>query len=309
MTTGGERRPSRTLTNRVLRLLLWSGALVFSLLAFPAILPWVLAFWVLYVVLVARKSIFETTLALLFSSSLLLLREPTNPFAIAYALIAIAAIAVFIMSPATRQLCLAFVVVATIAFLVHRYFAIRSSTPVANGPVVCLGDSLTSGLPSVGGYPPYLSELIPNQIHNFGREGITVEEAAKMSSEILGLKPATVVIELGGHDFLKKQSRQSTKQELVELIGTFQSQGCRIVLCEIPRGFILDPFFGLEREIARELDLDLISDSMIRKLVLFSPFAPPGIWLGEESRYSDDGLHPNDRGNRMMAKTISRHLK
>ena len=81
-----------------------------------------------------------------------------------------------------------------------------------------------------------------------------------------------------------------------------------MLLCEVPRGFIFDPFFGLERELAREYDLDLVPDTMIRKLVLFSPYAPPGLWLPKNFRYSDDGLHPNAAGNRMLARQLARHL-
>ena len=96
------------------------------------------------------------------------------------------------------------------------------------------------------------------------------------SRNSLHSQPSIVVIELGGHDFLKKHSRQDTKKALKQLIEVCEASGARVVLCEIPRGFILDPFFGLEREIAREMDLDLIPDSMIRRLVLFSPFCSAG---------------------------------
>ena len=116
------------------------------------------------------------------------------------------------------------------------------------------------------------------------------------------------MVELGGHDFLKKRSRAATKSSLVSIIRQLQNANAHVVLCEIPRGFIVDPFLGIEREIAREMDLDLIPDSMVRRLVLFSPFAPPGIWLTKENRYSDDGLHPNDHGNAMMARTVAKYV-
>ncbi len=79
---------------------------------------------------------------------------------------------------------------------------------------------------------------------------------------------------------------------------------------EIPRGFLTDPYAGLERELARQYDLELISDSAIRQLVLFSPYAPPGMWM-KEGHLSDDGLHPNARGNAHLAEQATcalRHL-
>ncbi len=69
--------------------------------------------------------------------------------------------------------------------------------------------------------------------------------------------------------------------------------------------FITDPFAALERQMAREKGLELIPDTAIRRLVLWSPYAPPGMWLRPESHLSDDGLHPNPRGNRMLAGYVA----
>jgi hypothetical protein len=60
--------------------------------------------------------------------------------------------------------------------------------------------------------------------------------------------------------------------------------------------------------LARRYDLQLVSDSTIRWFVLFSPICPPGIWLGPESHFSEDGLHPNERGSKLLATNISRAL-
>jgi hypothetical protein len=80
-----------------------------------------------------------------------------------------------------------------------------------------------------------------------------------------------------------------------------------VVLMEIPRGFLTDPYAGVERELARQYDLELISDSAIRQLVLFSPYAPPGMWING-NHLSDDGLHPNSRGNEHLANRVARSL-
>jgi lysophospholipase L1-like esterase len=63
----------------------------------------------------------------------------------------------------------------------------------------------------------------------------------------------------------------------------------------------MDPYGGLERELAREYDLELIHDGVIRQLVIFSPFTP----LGKSGRVlSDDGLHPNAAGNAFLADRV-----
>lgn len=57
----------------------------------------------------------------------------------------------------------------------------------------------------------------------------------------------------------------------------------------------------------REHDLELVSDTAIRNLVLWSPHAPPGMWIGEPY-LSDDGLHPNTNGNKDLAERVAKAL-
>ena len=303
---------------RIRNLVLFSFAVVFSLLAFPSttwvvLLCWIAVSWFTH----ANRAV--SVGAILFSCMIILLREPTNSLAITYSFVAVVVSVLVATSKVTarrtRNAAMCCLLISGLAFGAERRFATTSSTAKrsqvsqqSNGGVVCLGDSLTSGLPSIGGFPTHLQEYTNAEVHDFGREGITIAEAKPLISEIKVIRPGVVVVELGGHDFLKKHSRQATKVALQQLIKQCEDVGARVVLCEIPRGFIFDPFFGLEREIAREMDLDLIPDSMIRQLVLFSPFAPPGMWLPKNSRYSDDGLHPNEQGHRMLARTVASYL-
>ena len=92
-----------------------------------------------------------------------------------------------------------------------------------------------------------------------------------------------------------------------QLFAAARSVNAEVVLIEVPRGFIVDPFAGLERELAREHDLELISDAAIRNLVLWSPSCPPGIWSGGPY-LSDDGLHPNARGDEYLANVVLKSL-
>ena len=131
----------------------------------------------------------------------------------------------------------------------------------------------------------------------------------KLVPDIVDLNPHTVVIELGGHDFKNGDSRLETEANLQEMIQRFQACGSKVVLVEIPRGFINDPWYGFERQLARKHDLALVPDTMIRRLVFWSPIIPPGSIVSESNRLSKDGLHPNKAGNQMMAKTIAGYLK
>ena len=78
-----------------------------------------------------------------------------------------------------------------------------------------------------------------------------------------------------------------------------------MVIVEIPRGFVSDPFFGIERELAAKFDLQLIPDTIVRRFVFFSPIVPPGIWLDPKHHLSVNGLHPNQRGQIEFAKIVA----
>jgi len=175
-------------------------------------------------------------------------------------------------------------------------------------PIICVGDSLTTGLSANEAYPDYLRELVRVPVVNLGRAGVTARDMTKHLPEILEQLPQFVIIELGGHDFLRGYGREATRASLVQIIEACQQAGADVVLVEIPRGFITDPFSGLERELAREYDLELIADSAIRMLVVRSPAIP---MVGEVSRphWSDDGLHPNVAGARMLARVVYRTLR
>lgn len=175
-------------------------------------------------------------------------------------------------------------------------------------PVVCVGDSLTTGLSAKEAYPEYLQELVSIPVINFGRAGVTSRDMTKYLPDICRHHPQVVVIELGGHDFLRGYGRTATRESLVHFIEACQDAGADVVLAEIPRGFITDPFSGLERELARQYDLELIPDSAIRMLVVRSP-AIPVVGAIAKPHYSDDGLHPNVAGAQMLADVVHRRLR
>ena len=76
-----------------------------------------------------------------------------------------------------------------------------------DGPVVCFGDSMTN-LGKPGGYPRNLQRLISPPVHNLGIGGISAKDTVEsFLPELTRLNPQVVVIELGGHDFLKGYSR------------------------------------------------------------------------------------------------------
>ncbi|MEZ6102648.1 MAG: GDSL-type esterase/lipase family protein [Pirellulaceae bacterium] len=197
-------------------------------------------------------------------------------------------------------------IVATTTFGVMRWFAANTSRELVldDRPIACLGDSLTDY-----GYPQELEKLISVPVADFGVNGIKTDHGIKMIPDILAANPQLVVIELGGHDYnADRKPRSATRSNLAKLIEAFLDQEIAVILVEIPRGFISDPYDGLERELAGQYDLQLIDDSVIRSFVFNGPMIPPGMWLDPSRRYSDDGLHPNTLGNQIFARVVCQSL-
>lgn len=193
------------------------------------------------------------------------------------------------------------------AFIGGRWFDAMTSQQWQLTPdrsVVCLGDSLTEG--TKGGYPAELAKLLSVPVLNFGRNGYTTTDAIKdLLPKIEQEKPQVVVLEIGGHDFRLGESRNKTKDRLRQIISRCQSVNAEVLIVEIPRGIVQDPWAGLERELAAEFDLQLISDTTIRRFVFFGPMVPPGSWLSKEHHLSKDSLHPNKAGQIVFAQVVA----
>lgn len=308
-----DRAPSRY---RFLRTLALTVALILSLLVFPAYLPWMAAGWLI----LATFFLFRGQSGWLPLAACLVLVVAKGPAwlpgtlvfleALAVSLLAIAAIAWWKSSPSQRLWGLRTIYVAIWAlwvFFCYDYSTAgqASAVPAWNEQrsVVCLGDSLSAD-PKHGSYAEVLQARVKAPVINLALPGISTEQALKLLPELRQARPQVVVVELGGHDYNQGEPRAQTKANLEKIITTAKEAGAQVVLMEIPRGFICDPYFGLERELARKHDLQLISDSVIRNLVLWGPQIPPGMWFQDE-RLSYDGLHPNDAGNRWLADHVA----
>jgi lysophospholipase L1-like esterase len=178
-----------------------------------------------------------------------------------------------------------------------------------NRPVVCLGDSMTS-LGLFGGYPQELRKRISLPVVDIGTGGWSAKQViATLMPEVAGHDPQAVVVELGAHDFLRFHSRAATKANLKAIIAACRRMGAEVILMEIPRAYMFDPFWGLEREIAREEDVELMPDTAMRILFLHSPSLPPGSWWGGPYLTDESGIHPNAAGNQVLAEHVTRALE
>jgi acyl-CoA thioesterase-1 len=281
-----------------------------SLIAFPAEIPWMAAAWIACHTLAATRQR-PAWLPLFACLALLLAKRPPWFPGMLLLIIALGSVGSFRLvrrprtarrKPAAGRIALALLWLAWLAAALDWRAAVHVSRQAAisgNRPIVCLGDSLTAS-----GYPHELGRIICLPVVHRGVDGITTGDALAMLPGILELRPQAIVVELGGHDYLRGHGEKACRRNLERIIESCRAAGAQLVLIEIPRGIASDPFRGLERRLARRFDLELVSDASLRGCVLLSPYAPPGMWLPASWHLSDDGLHPSDRGNAVLARQV-----
>jgi acyl-CoA thioesterase I len=289
-----------------------------ALLAFPSAVPWMIAGWLLWHTVAAARGR-PAWLPLLACLGILLTKRvywPPSLFLLAVAMLIVAIVRAVRSRIGQRHMPGSWVTTsvlwaAWLLFILDWRMSVSSSRDmqlVDGRPVVCLGDSLTSGLLPEKGYPDVLAEMLTIPVVNLGQSGINAHAALELLPRVRDADPQILVLAIGGHDFLQGRSRAETRRGLKRLVESCRALGAEVVLMEMPRGFMIDPYSALEREIARQYDLQLISDSAIRRLVLWSPVSPPGIWSPASWHLSDDGIHPNRRGTRHLAETVAAAL-
>jgi acyl-CoA thioesterase I len=292
-----------------------------SLLIFPDDIPWLIAVWLLaYTLLVLRQ---RHALVCLGICAAVLVAKRLTP---APGLLTLLAVMLTVFSigiinlrrngprPSWRFAWLSVIAlwIAWAGMTADWFYATHCHHPVTlkgNRPVVCLGDSMTS-LGMFGGYPQDLRKRISLPVVDMGTGGWSAAQVVgKLMPELAQHNPQVVVIELGAHDFLRFHSRAATKKHLITIINASRKMGAEVVLMEISRAYISDPFWGLEREIAREEDVELMSDTALRTIFLHSPLMPPGSWWGGPYLTDESGIHPNAQGNRIIAEQVAEAIE
>ena len=166
------------------------------------------------------------------------------------------------------------------------------------GSIICLGDSLTSGVGAEPGqdYPSLLSGYLNRKVINAGVSGDTTRDALKrIKKDVMEQNPQMVIIILGGNDFLQKLPKEETFQNLEKIVDLVQSGGAAVTLAEVKTGLLNNPYLSGFRNLARQ------------KKTLLIPNILKGI-VGNPDLMSDT-IHPNARGYAVMAKRIYETIK
>lgn len=305
---------------RACRAIAWCFVVVASLFVFPNAIPWLIAAWLagytLVVVLGRRGHLcLIGCLGVLVGKRLTPAPSLLGFMAVVLVIIVLGIWHVRRREPTTsRRHAWLSILVLWIAWsgMTVDWYAATHCRPVVlrpNRPVICFGDSMTS-VGVFGGYPHNLQGLISLPVINLGIGGISAKQTVdEHLLELTHLNPQVVVIELGGHDFLHGYSRTSTKAYLKRIIDAVRQIDAEVVLMEIPRAFMSDPYWGLEREVARQEGVELVSDTAMRRIFLRSTAFPPGTWLGEPYLTDETGIHPNERGKEILAETVAAALE
>lgn len=180
----------------------------------------------------------------------------------------------------------------------------RHQAVPAGQTVLAFGDSVTFGTGASAGedWPTLLAAATGWQVINAGVAGDTAQAAqARLPALLAQHRPALVIIEIGGNDFLRRRSVADVKADVRGLIQTAQASGAQVVLVAVPALSLLAAVAGrpsdapLYAELAKEAQVALVPD-------VFSDV------LGDADLRADP-IHPNAAGYQKMAQGLHQRLK
>jgi acyl-CoA thioesterase-1 len=178
--------------------------------------------------------------------------------------------------------------------------AVETEAPL----VVFLGNSLTAGygLSMAESYPVHAGRLLaerglPVRIVNAGVSGDTSAGGLERLGWLLGQRPDIVMIELGGNDGLRGQPLEAIEANLNAVVERAQAAGANVILAgmRIPPSYGPQYVAGFEAiypRVAREHGVALV------------PFLLEGVAADPELNLPD-GIHPNARGQQIIAVTVA----
>ena len=177
-------------------------------------------------------------------------------------------------------------------------------SPLPAGSVVlAIGDSVTFGTGAAPGedYPTQLASLTGWAIHNHGIPGDTSSGVkARIDESLAETKPALVILEIGGNDFLRRQPEAATKENVRTILQRIKQAAIPVVLVSTPKFSPLGAAVGMlpdspiYEELAKEENVPLVPSVFAKVL------DDPGL--------KSDPIHPNAAGYRKLAEGIAAGL-
>ena len=158
--------------------------------------------------------------------------------------------------------------------------------------IVCLGDSITSGVGAAPGqpFPVLLAEKIGTEVINAGVPGDTSEGGLARVDEVLAHDPWMVIVELGGNDILNQVPPERMEAALRQILDRLLAARVVPVLVEIEV-----PFAGRYSDVFERLDVDyaipVVEETLGQILV--------------DPALKSDPIHPNSAGHVKLAEAVA----
>jgi len=177
-------------------------------------------------------------------------------------------------------------------------------SPLPAGSVVlAIGDSVTfgTGAASDEDYPTQLASLTGWAIQNHGIPGDTSAGVqARIDDALAETKPALVILEIGGNDFLRRQPESETKVNVRAILQRIKHASVPVVLVATPKFSPLGAAVGM------------LPDSPIYAELAEAEKVPvvPAIFAKvlADANLKSDPIHPNAAGYRKLAEGIAAEL-
>lgn len=174
--------------------------------------------------------------------------------------------------------------------------------------IVVLGDSLTEGyhLSKEEAFPHLVESELKKRgkdikVINAGSSGATSASGLKRLDWYLKAKPEILILILGANDGLRGLKVSDTEKNLSSVIEKAKSLNITVILggMQMPTNYgssYRKEFSELYPKLAKKYDIKLI------------PFILEGVG-GVPEMNLPDGIHPNAKGHKLMAKTVLKSLE
>ncbi len=182
--------------------------------------------------------------------------------------------------------------------------ALPAPTPVWQGTIVALGDSLTAGygLSEDEAWPALLERRLASEgrawrVVNAGVSGETSSGTLSRVDWVVGrLKPDIVILAIGGNDGLRGLDVGLMKSNITSIVQRLQDSGAVVVLAGMKMVRNLGPDYTTQ--------FDAVYPAVARDTgALLVPFLLEGV-ASIPSLNLADGIHPNAAGHRVVVKTL-----
>lgn len=175
--------------------------------------------------------------------------------------------------------------------------------------ILFLGDSLTEGLgvDKKSAYPFLVQELIKTKLKkevkaiNGGVSGSTTSDGLARLKWYLRSKPNIVFIALGANDGLRGLDLKESQKNLEQIINQALKSGSKVLLA----GMLIPPNYGPNYTNDFKNMFIKLKDKYKLK---FMPFLLNKV-AGEQTLNQADGIHPNEKGHKIIANEVFEFLK